>query len=225
MALRVIGAGVGRTGTNSLKLALERLTGAPCYHMVEVFRHPEHVPAWRASFEGREPDWNALFSGYAATVDWPAAGRWRSLAAAWPDAPILLSTRADAEQWWRSANATVFEVFRRDQFGKSLRRSLRIWLKQALSRAEASPAEDWSRMGAAMMRDFSPRGLDRDAAIAAYERHNAAVRAEVPRSRLVEWQPGDGWEPLCRALDVPIPDEPFPHVNTTSEFRARAGWD
>jgi len=224
MALRIIGAGVGRTGTNSLKLALERLTGARCYHMVEVFAHPGHVPLWRASFEGRDPDWAKLFEGHAATVDWPAAGRWRSLAAAWPDAPILLSTRADAERWWRSADATIFEVFRRDHFGPR-RRGLVNSLKRAISPATAAAAREWSRMGAAMMRDFSPRGLDRDAAIAAYERHNAAVRAEVPRSRLVEWQPGDGWQPLCMALGVPVPDEPFPHVNTTSEFRARAGWD
>jgi hypothetical protein len=204
MEIRMIGAGVGRTGTNSLKLALERLTGAPCYHMIEVFRHPEHVPFWQASFEGRDPDWNVLLDGFAATVDWPAAGRWRTIAAAWPDAPILLSTRADGEQWWRSADATIFE---------------------GLRRAGSVPADDWTRMAAAMLRDFCPGGIERDAAIAAYERHNAAVRAEVPASRLVEWQPGDGWEPLCRALDVPVPDEPFPHVNTSSEFRARAGWD
>ena len=204
MEIRMIGAGVGRTGTNSLKLALERLTGAPCYHMIEVFRHPEHVPFWQASFEGRDPDWNVLLDGFAATVDWPAAGRWRTIAAAWPDAPILLSTRADGEQWWRSADATIFE---------------------GLRRVGSVPADDWTRMAAAMLRDFCPGGIERDAAIAAYERHNAAVRAEVPASRLVEWQPGDGWEPLCRALDVPVPDEPFPHVNTSSEFRARAGWD
>ncbi|MBU6283788.1 sulfotransferase family protein [bacterium] len=224
MALRIIGAGVGRTGTNSLKLALERLTGGRCYHMVEVFAHPEHVPPWRASFEGRDPDWAKLFEGFTATVDWPAAGRWRSLATAWPDAPILLSTRRDAEQWWRSAEATIFEVFRREHLGPG-QRGLVNSQEKAVSPAASDAAREWSRMGAAMMRDFSPGGLDREAAIAAYERHNAAVRAEVPRARLVEWRPGDGWEPLCRALDVAVPDEPFPHVNTTSEFRTRAGWD
>ncbi|MFM7140789.1 MAG: sulfotransferase, partial [Alphaproteobacteria bacterium] len=104
----------------------------------------------------------------------------------------------------------IFEVFRRGAAGAP---------------GGSDPSEDWSRMGRAMMNEFSPRGLDRDDAIAAYERHNAAVRSDVPRSRLVEWQPGDGWEPLCRALGVPVPDEPFPHVNTSAEFRSRAGWD
>lgn len=223
MPLRMIGAGLGRTGTKSLKLALERLTGAPCYHMAEVFAHPEHVPSWRASFEGRDPDWASLFAGFAATVDWPAAGRWRSIAAAWPDAPILLSTRESPEQWWRSADATIFEVFRRNHFGPG-RRDWLARLKSLVS-PSSSAVNDWGRMGAAMMRDFSPGGLDRATAMAAYERHNAAVRAEVPRGRLVEWRPGDGWDPLCRALGVPVPDEPFPHVNTSAEFRAHAGWD
>lgn len=204
MALRMIGAGLGRTGTNSLKLALERLTGERCYHMIEVFRRPDDVPLWRASFEGRAPDWRSLFADFGASVDWPAAARWRELAATWPEAPILLSTRRDADEWWRSADATIFE---------------------GLRRGEATAPEEWIRMAAAMMAEFCPSGIDRSSAIAAYERHNAAVRAEAPPARLVEWRPGDGWEPLCRALDVPVPDEPFPHVNTSSEFRTRAGWD
>jgi hypothetical protein len=59
----------------------------------------------------------------------------------------------------------------------------------------------------------------------AYVRHNDAVRAGVAPERLVEWRPDDGWEPICAALGLPVPDEPFPRLNTTAEFRARAGWD
>lgn len=207
MSLKLVGAGLGRTGTNSLKLALERLLGGRCYHMIEVFGRPADVPAWQDAFDGRPVDWPALFADFRAVVDWPAAGCWRAVAAAFPDAPVLLSTRESAQHWFDSADRTIFEVFRRGpaQFHDM--------------------DEAWARMARAMMRSFSPAGLDRDAAMAAYERHNAEVRAEVPAARLVEWRPGDGWEPLCRALGLAVPDEPFPHVNTSAEFRSRAGWD
>src|SRR5438067_1902542 len=110
MTMRIVGAGLGRTGTHSLKLAIERLTGAPCYHMLEVFGKPEHVPIWREAAMGVEPDWPTLLDGYEAIVDWPGASFWREMSAAFPDAMILLSTRADAETWWRSASATIFQI-------------------------------------------------------------------------------------------------------------------
>src|SRR3954470_22227270 len=105
--LRVVGAGVGRTGTASLKAALERLLGGPCYHMAEVFEHTVHIPLWHAALLGEQVDWDKIMDGYVAVVDWPAAGCWRDLAAAHPDALVLLSTRADAQTWWKSASATI----------------------------------------------------------------------------------------------------------------------
>src|SRR4051812_46884347 len=110
MTMRIVGAGLGRTGTHSLKLAIERLTGAPCYHMIEVFGHPEHLPIWRDAATGTEPDWARLLDGYEAIVDWPGASFWREMSVAFPDAKILLSTRTDGETWWRSASKTIFEV-------------------------------------------------------------------------------------------------------------------
>jgi hypothetical protein len=204
--LRVVGAGLGRTGTHSLKLALEQLLGAPCYHMVEVFGHPEHVALWHAAMRGEPVDWPAVFDGYVATVDWPGGGVWRELMAAYPDALVLLSTRSSAEEWWNSADRTIFEPFR----GKAL--------------GERNPA--WEAMASDMLGlRFTPDFLDAEAAKAAYDSHNEAVRAAVPPERLVEHQPGDGWGPLCAALGVPVPDEPYPRTNTTAEFRERAGWD
>jgi hypothetical protein len=204
MALRVVGAGLGRTGTNSLKLALEQLLGGRCYHMIEVFGRPDDVPQWHAAARGENPDWDAVFDGYVAAVDWPAAAFWRAIAERYPDAIILLSTRADAETWWRSADNTIFSAFRR----------------------EAPPDMDaWAAMVQDVFRStFTTDVNDRAAAVAAYEAHNADVRATAG-ARLVEWQPGDGWEPLCAALGVPVPDAPFPHVNTTDEFRAMAHLD
>jgi len=205
MTLQVVGAGLGRTGTVSLKAALERLLGAPCYHMVEVFAHLDHVPVWHAAVRREPVDWEALLGGYRAAVDWPAAAFWRELGEAYPGAIVLLSVRDDAETWWRSADRTVFAAMRRPPPPE-----LESWFEMVSDLWRATMAEDWD---------------DREVAMAAYERHNAEVRAAVPPERLVQWRPGDGWGPLCEALGVPVPDEPFPHENTTADFRAMAGLD
>jgi len=200
MSLLVIGAGVGRTGTTSLKVALERLLGGPCYHMYEVFRHPAHVPIWHAAVRGEDPDWDALFRGFVATVDWPAAAFWRPLSEAYPDAIVLLSVRDGADAWFRSANPTIGEF---------------------LQRPPSEGSEEWYRMAHDLLRTrFTPVPFDEAAAKAAYEKHNAEVRARVPIERLLEWQVSDGWEPLCERLGVPVPDEPFPRLNTIDDYRA-----
>ncbi len=197
MALRVVGAGLGRTGTYSLKLALERLLGAPCYHMAEVFTHPEHVPDWHAASEGRMPDWNRLLAGYAAAVDWPSSAFWPELSEAFPDALVVLSVR-DPEAWWRSTQATIFSAL------------------------DSVPSPEWRAMiDALFTARFTTAIKDHDACVAAFERHNAEVRAAVAPERLLEWQASQGWEPLCAALGLPVPEEPFPHVNTKEEWAAR----
>ncbi len=207
MSLRVVGAGLGRTGTHSLKLAFEQLLDGPCYHMLEVINRPDQAVAWAAASRGEEPDWVSFLAGYVATVDWPAAAFWRELAAASPDAVVVLSVR-DSEGWWKSASETIFSVLARG----------------------AQPDDPGAVAELAMITDllsarFTPDWQDRESAIEAYESHNDAVRASVRSDRLVEWRPGDGWEPLCTALSLSIPPEPFPHVNTTTEFRAFTGLD
>ena len=201
MGLKVVGAGLGRTGTHSLKVALEQLLGGRCYHMVEVFGRPDDAVVWAGAFRGDEPNWAEFLADFDAAVDWPAAGCWRELAAAFPDAPVLLSTR-DPDSWWNSASQTIFA---------------------AIERTGPDPA--WNDMVDAMLPRFTPDWRDADAAKAAFVAWNDAVRAEVPPSRLVEWAPGDGWGPLCRGLGVDVPSEPFPHLNTTDEFRAMTGLD
>jgi hypothetical protein len=203
MSLRVVGAGLGRTGTMSLKVALEQLLGGPCYHMMEVFGHPEHVPRWQGAAEGEPTDWDDLFSGYVAAVDWPTSGFWEPISTRNPDAIILLSTRDSAETWWRSAIATIFH-----DMDKPVPADFAPW------------RDMWNALASAT---FTPDFLDPEKAMAAYERHNAHVRATADPARLVEWQPGDGWTPLCDALGVPVPDDDFPHTNTTEEWAARRG--
>ena len=202
MGLRVVGAGVGRTGTASLKLALERLLGAPCYHMREVFAHPEHIPDWRAAARGEAPEWKDFLHGYAAAVDWPASAFWRELSAAFPDALVLLSVR-DPDSWWESAHETIFPTIRTPfPFGPEL--------------------SEWPDMVREFMEArFTTALEDREACIAAFQRHNQEVRQSVPASRLLEWTPGDGWEPICQALGLPEPTEEFPRTNTREEWRSR----
>ncbi len=207
MSLRVVGAGLGRTGTHSLQIALQQLLGAPCYHMLEVIAHPEFIPAWEGAVAGKPVDWDAVMKGYVAAVDWPAAAFWRELSEWNTDAIILLSTRSTADAWWKSANETIFEFMRRP--------------------APPVPAvQAQHKMATTMLaKKFTPNWSNETEAKRAYESYNDTVRATAPRDRLVEWKPGDGWEPICRALSLPVPDEPFPHVNSTAEFRAMLGLD
>ncbi len=197
MALRVVGAGLGRTGTNSLKVALERLLGRPCYHMMEVFKHPEHIPIWHAAARGELPDWHSLFADFGAAVDWPAAAFWLELSAAFPDALVLLSVR-EPQSWWQSASETIFPTI------------------QELAGTE------WHAMVTDLFAARFTAALDdRATAMATFERHNARVRSTVPSHRLLEWSTADGWGPLCAALGVPVPSEPFPRTNTRADWQAR----
>jgi hypothetical protein len=199
MALKVVGAGVGRTGTESLKLALERLLGQPCYHMSEVIQHPEAFRFWAAAGRGEMPDWDEVFDGYIACVDWPAAAYWPEIYAANPEALVLLSTRASADEWYRSASETIFALDPQTLTGRG-------W----------DPS-----FFAGIFQRFTMDIRDAQAAKTAYEAHNQRVRDSVAPQRLIDWQPGDGWAPICAALGVAQPDEPFPHVNTTEMFQQR----
>ena len=197
MGLQVIGAGLGRTGTHALKLALEMLGFAPCYHMVDVLAHPEaasRIGVWNAITAGETPDWPAVFEGYSATVDWPACNYYRELLQIWPDARVILTVRTDAERWFESARATIL-----------------------VDRRTAPPF-----IGRLIAGTLGANPDDGAAAIAGYQRHNADVRAHVPPTQLLEFAPEDGWQPLCDFLGVPVPDAPYPFTNTTAEFQARA---
>ena len=199
MPLRVVGAGVGRTGTASLKGALERLLGGPCYHMIEVFQHPGHADIWRRAALGEDVDWEALYEGFVAAVDWPTGSFWPELSHRYPHALVLLSLR-DPEDWWNSASTTIFPI---------------------LADAKFAP-QDWRDMIAVLFeKRWGVDVRDRGASIRRFNEHNARVLAEVPKERLLVWRTGDGWEPICRALDLAVPDEPFPRNNTSEEFHAR----
>ena len=205
MALAVIGAGWGRTGTFSLKLALERLGFGPCYHMLEVFGRPDDIPVWERATDGEAVDWDALFDGYRSAGDWPACAFWRELAAYYPGAKVILTER-DAAGWYRSAMDTILP-------------------------AVLAPPPEGNPVGAAQMRmavrlvverELGGRIEDREEVMRRFALHNAAVRQGLPAERLLVYRCEQGWEPLCRFLGVPMPDEPFPRTNSTDEFRQHA---
>ncbi|HZO79078.1 MAG TPA: sulfotransferase [Solirubrobacteraceae bacterium] len=203
--LRVVGAGLGRTGTNSLKVALERLLGGRCYHMYELIQRPGDTEHWERAAAGTPADWRWLEREFVATVDFPAAMFWRELAADSPEAVVLLSTRESAQVWWESFARTILP---------------------SLNGEVPADRPDWARrraMNLSVLDRLTPDWRERAAAIGAYERHNDEVRRTVPARRLIDWQPGDGWEPICSVLGLDAPSEPFPHENTAADFQTRLG--
>lgn len=195
MALKIIGAGYGRTGTASLKLALERLGFGPCHHMSEVLHRPERIDLWRRIGEG-EPLWDQAFDGYNSTVDWPSCTHWRALMHRYPDAKIILSRR-DAGKWFESVNTTILEARVCD----------------ALTTTPMGPM-----LEANIWRLFDARMQDREFMMAAFEQHCEEVVSTVPEHRLLVFEAKQGWAPLCEFLGVDAPDEPFPHLNTQEEI-------
>jgi hypothetical protein len=203
----VIGAGFGRTGTASLKVALEHLGLGPCHHMFEVVGHPELLPRWERVVAGENVDWDEVLDGYRSTVDWPGCAYWRELMETYPHAKVILTVR-DPERWYDSAYNTIY---------------------QFAAEAGGDPQEDDVVAGLQRMRSmvekliwegtFDGRFEDRAHAIGVFAAHNAAVQRSVPSSCLLVYQVDQGWQPLCAHLGVGVPAEPFPHINQGQSIR------
>ncbi|HEY3951046.1 sulfotransferase family protein [Phenylobacterium sp.] len=197
MTLKVIGAGFGRTGTLSLKLALEMLGVGPCYHMMEVFKNPLAFDWWyEAAQDPAHADWGKIFAGYNSTVDWPNATYYKELADAYPDAKVILTER-DPDSWFESTQATIFKNPYEGDVG-------------------------FPRMVRKVVGELFDQHLhDRDHCIAVYKAHNQKVRETIAAERLLVYHVADGWAPLCAFLGVPVPSEPPPKVNSREEFASR----
>jgi hypothetical protein len=208
MPIQVIGAGLGRTGTLSLKSALEELGFIKCYHMIEVLARMDDARTWDAASRGEPVDWDRLFDGYRATVDWPGCSFYRELLQQYPEAKVILTVR-DPERWYDSAHQTIYFV----------RHAFPEWTGLIFPRMRV-----FRRMLDRIIWDgmFRGRFEDRAVAIEAFNRHNEQVRRDVPADRLLVYEVREGWEPLCSFLGVPVPEgKPFPHLNDSAEFRAR----
>lgn len=197
MALRVIGSGLGRTGTLSLKLALEQLGFGPCHHMREVLEHPESVPLWIDAFDGR-PDWETTFDGYNSTIDAPGCKFWRELSEYYPQAKVLHSVR-DPEAWFDSTQNSIF----------------------APNSLSLNPVPPLDRFFAHSLRSYQGGIHDRAFMTDYFRRHNVEVERTIPPHRLLVYEVSQGWGPLCAFLGVQVPEEPFPRTNTREEFAAR----
>jgi hypothetical protein len=198
MSLQVIGVGLGRTGTLSLKIALEQLGLGPCYHMAELMMNPERTPLWIAAADGK-PDWEAIFEGYSSTTDYPACLYWRELAQKYPDAKLILTQR-DKDKWFESTQATIFS-------------------EGMTARIRGTPVEPFFEK--TVWRDFGERIHDRAFMTSYFEKHNAEVEAGAAKKQLLVYDVAQGWEPLCKFLGVAVPNAPFPKVNSREEMQER----
>ena len=201
MPVKIIGAGVGRTGTYSLKLAINQLGLGPCHHMRDVLHNmPVQVPLWAAAAQG-QPDWEAIYQGCQSAVDWPTAGFFRELNAAYPSARFILTLRSP-ESWVASFSDTIYKLLAgRDQAPKEMQ----AWLAMAVTVIDKTGF---------------PAGLDAAGLTVAFNAHNDAVKAAIPADRLLVYQVKEGWAPLCAFLGAPVPADPFPRTNDRGEF-----WD
>ena len=197
--MHVIGAGLGRTGTYSLKAALNQLGLGPCHHMEAVRQNMSgQVPLWDAAVAGH-PDWAAIFKGYGSAVDWPTASFFRELAGVYPQAKFVLSVRSP-ESWAESFGDTIYKVLG--------------------GRDNAPPAmHAWLEMVVRVLQKAGiPAGLDREGLIRAFNAHNAAVKAAIPAERLLVFEAKQGWAPLCAFVGKPVPEGEFPRTNDREEF-------
>lgn len=210
--MKVIGAGLPRTATLTLKIALEMLGAGPCYHMVNILTDTSRVSHWADAYAGRA-DWDKIFDGFESTVDFPSAYFYREIMAAYPEATVVLSVR-DGESWARSLRDTIWSAV----WGDTLEHHL------AMARSHVDPG--WQEYVDLMPKLVATSGIlpddptkfDMAFTVAALERHTEDVRRHVPADRLLIWNPADGWGPLCERLGVPVPDVPLPHVNDRASF-------
>lgn len=199
MTLKVIGAGLGRTGTMSLKFALEHLGFGPCHHMAEVFCNAtDQLPKWLDVVNGR-PDWEAVFDGFESAVDYPSCTYWRELADKYPEAKIILSVR-DPESWFDSVSETIFS-------------------DAMLGRLAHGPFKTF--FDGAVIGDFGDRIGEKAFMADYFKRWNDSVIAAAPPERLLVFEAKQGWAPLCAFLGVPVPDTSYPRVNSKDEMSER----
>ena len=208
MTLKVIGAGFGRTGTLSMKAALEQLGYDKCHHMMEVFADKDQLDAWHDISQGATPDWDRLFKGFEASVDFPSAGYWRELAAHYPDAKIILTTRS-FDSWYASASETIYPVSRDIPGFMAL-------IPKVRKIRDMTYGAIWDRV-------FGGKFEDEAATRQVFEQHEADVKAAFSEDRLLVFHPKQGWAPLCAFLGKPVPATDFPNVNDRAAFKKQIG--
>ena len=211
--MKVIGAGLPRTGTLSQKVALEMLGFGPCYHMVNVLTDLPLADRWAEAMDG-DADWNEIFGEHESTVDWPGAFFYRELADAYPEAKVVLSVR-DPETWEKSMLDTIWDVI----YGHSPMAHISK-ARETIDPAWDSYLELMARMWAAQG-FFTGRRMRPGQLAEAITRYQEQVQRTIPEERMLVWSVSDGWEPLCRFLEVDVPSAQFPRLNDSKMFTDR----
>ena len=216
MTLKVIGAGMARTGTSSLKAALSELGFGPCYQMRELLSHPEQVIFWSQASCGKPLNWDELFQDYRATVDFPSYRYYYQLLQYYPEAKVILTVR-DPQAWYESTLNTIYQVVE-PQTGQKFFKRLKLPdspRTRALERVwRLVEKELWQK-------DFQGKFADKEYAIKVFQQHLEEVQQNVPSKQLLVYQITEGWSSLCRFLDVPVPEQTFPCLNERAKFKQR----
>ena len=202
--MKVLGAGFGRTGTMSLKIALEKLGIGPCYHMREVISHPSHIKIWYDISRGEHPNWDRLFSGFNSAVDFPVCLFYEELVNKFPDAKFILTLR-DFDTWYKSTANTIYKV----------PTMLPGWFKRVVY-----PIRMFIEMQVILIWVglFKNNFSDRESTELVYNEHIESVKKTISADKLLIYRINEGWGPLCEFLNVEKPETPFPKVNDTAEM-------
>lgn len=216
MALKVIGAGGPRTGTASLKVALETLGFGKCYHMEWLFNHPDQLPYWHELFDTGSTDFDALFDGFQSTVDFPGYQHYPILLEKYPDAKVILTER-DPEEWYESIKHTVHAAIPR-----TLPQKLDMMKRMLFSSRFRKLAQCFKLVGKYLWKEhYHDNFHDKEATLKIYTEFNEEVKRAVPKEQLLIYNVSEGWGPLCEFLKVPVPDEPFAHKNKREDFKEK----
>ncbi len=216
MPIKVLGSGYGRTGTMSLKLALEQLGFGPCYHMVELFKNAEGIKHWEQAGRQEAVNWDELFMSYRSIVDFPGAIYFEEMAKYYPEAKVIHTVR-DPEDWYESAKATIFS------FDPGMATKMKILLTTPFSaRSRHIMRIIQMHQNAIWSYQFEKKFEDKDYAIENFKRHTQRVQDTIPADRLLVFDVREGWEPLCKFLEVSVPSEPFPRSNAREGFAEMA---
>ena len=212
MAIKVIGLGMGRTGTYSLKLALEKLGFGPCYHMETLLEHPKGVKYWKELDRTGHTNWQALLGSYQSAVDFPTIAYHQAMLQQYPEAQCILTIREE-EQWYESALNTILDA------EPGIREKIIMSFRMPFSARLRYMVQVFQLTNKFWVRQAGPKFKEKQPAIELFRRWNEQIIQEIPGEKLLVYQVSEGWEPLCTFLKVPVPDELFPHANTRSEFK------
>jgi hypothetical protein len=212
MALKIIGSGLGRTGTHSLKEALEQLGYGKCYHMVELLKNPSGLTYFTDAESGKTPSWDSLFTGYLSAIDYPVARYYKQLMKFYPDAKVIHTTR-DPDSWYQSCTETIFWASKPDA-GRIINMMIRMPFNKGIR--NRLPVLKYN--GGLLDKEFGKNLKDKARVLESFHRHNEEVVATVPKERLLVYKVQEGWEPLCKFLNAPVPNTAFPKSNSKAEF-------